>query len=283
MDQLTGKTAVVTGAASGIGRAMAVRFGRAGMNVVLADIEEPLLADAAARVEEHGVETLVIPTDVSDGSAIDRLASASIERFGEVNVLCNNAGVAGTGVPRQLGEMDEAEWRWVIDVNMWGVIHGHRAFLPHMLEHGDGHIVNTASMAGHFPGNSPYSVSKWAVVSMSEGLFHELGAGESGIGISCLCPGWVNTRIAESTRNRPEWAAPSALDDSAEETSETFEFVKEALASGLDPDHVANLVHDAVVGSKFWVFTHADMVEALRGRYEGILDGANPEPVFTLD
>ena len=280
MDHLEGKTAVVTGGAGGIGLAMAERFAQAGMQLVLADIEEPLLAAAADRVRSHGAEVLTVETDVSSSEAMDRLAEAAIERFGQVNLLCNNAGVSGSGVLRSPGEVDEAEWRWVLDVNLWGVIHGHRAFLPHMIEHGEGHIVNTASMAGHFPGNSPYSVSKWAVVSMSEGLFHELSG--TGVGVSCLCPGWVRTQIAESTRNRPEWAAPRALDEPAE-PSEAMAFIKDAIAAGLDPDSVAAQVHDAVVGDKFWVFTHPEMVSALEGRYAGILAGQNPEVVFSLD
>ena len=281
MNELEGKTAVITGAAGGIGLAMAERFARAGMRIVLADIEAPLLEAAAERVQAHGVETLIVPIDVSNGAEVDKLAEAAIERFGQVHVLCNNAGVAGSGFGGQTGQLSEAEWRWVLDVNLWGVIHGHRAFLPHMLEHGDGHVINTASMAGHFPGNNPYSVSKWAVVSMSEGLFHELA--DSGVGVSCLCPGWVKTRIAESVRNRPEWAAPSALEEPEDETSEGMEFVKDAIASGLKPADVADRVHDAVVDDKFWVFTHPDMVASLSGRFDSVLSGRNPEVVFSFD
>ena len=280
MDNLSGKTAVVTGAASGIGFAMANRFAKAGMNVVLADVEEPRLADAAAQIEANGVATISIPTDVSDGAAVDRLAAAAFERFGSVSVLCNNAGVSGAGITSGPGELNEADWRWVLEVNLWGVVHGHRAFLPHMIEHGDGHIVNTASMAGLAPGHSAYSASKWAVVALSEGLFHQLNAMNSGVGVSCLCPGWVNTQIAESHRNRPEWAAPNALDEPGQATDERFEFIKDALANGMDPAQVGDLVHDAVVNNKFWVFTDLEMVKRLKGRFDAILENRNPEPNF---
>lgn len=286
MENLVGKTAVVTGAAGGIGLAMANRFAKAGMNIVLADVEEPLLAEAAIEVAAHGVETLTVPTDVSDGDAVDRLLAASIDRFERVNVLCNNAGVAGDSIGSNLTGLDMAEWKWVMDVNIWGVIHGHRAFIPHLLEHGDGHIVNTASMAGHFPGNSAYSVSKWAVVAMSEGLYGELDRHEANVGISCLCPGWVNTEIANSNRNRPEWARPAALSDAAEEANETNgldQFVRDSIAAGLDPNHVANLVHDAVVNNKFWIFTHPEMQAMLGPRYESILAGENPVRMFSVD
>lgn len=289
MDELSGKTAVITGAAGGIGLAMATRFAKAGMNIVLSDIEEPLLAQATEVVEVaateagHQIRTLSVVTDVGKGESVDELAAEAFAEFGQINLLCNNAGVSGSSIAGGTGGIDEAEWRWVLDVNLWGVVHGHRAFLPHMLDHGDGHIVNTASMAGHFPGNSAYSVSKWAVVAMSEGLFHELGDADSGVGISCLCPGWVKTRIAESERNRPEWAAPSAFDESAQETNEAMEFVKDAIASGLDPADVADMVHDAVTGDKFWIFPHPEMVEMMRGRYASILEGNNPAKPFSFD
>ena len=162
MESLSGKTAVVTGAGSGMGRAFAERFARAGMNVVLADVEAPKLDEAVAAIEATGAAAIGVVTDVTDGAAVDRLRDAAIERFGRVHVLCNNAGVAGNG-PSGGNFVNEAEWRWVLEVNLWGVVHGHRAFLPHLVEHGDGHIVNTASMAGHFPGHSAYSASKWAV------------------------------------------------------------------------------------------------------------------------
>src|SRR5436190_7750561 len=201
MRDLTGKTAVITGAASGMGRAFAERFAGAGMNIVLADVEAPKLDEAEAAVRAKGVETLAVATDVSDADAVERLRDAALERFGRVNVVCNNAGVAG-GMAGD-GSIQLPEWQWVMGVNFWGVVHGHRSFLPHLLEHGDGHIVNTASMAGHFPGHSAYSAAKWAVVAISEGLFGQLRMQGSTVGVSCLCPGFVATNIGTSELNRP--------------------------------------------------------------------------------
>ena len=275
MDSLQGKTAVVTGAGSGMGRAFAERFARAGMNVVLADVEVPKLDDAVEGITATGAEAIGVITDVTDGSAVDRLRDAAIERFGRVHVVCNNAGVAGTG-PSGGKFVTEAEWRWVLDVNLWGVIHGHRAFLPHLVEHGDGHIVNTASMAGHFPGHSAYTASKWAVVGITEGLFHDEQLRAAGVGVSCLCPGWVNTAIADSARNRPEWAAP-ALGVEPTPVEEMMEaFVRDQLRSGMEPAAVAELVHDAILANRFWVFTDMQMVEGLRPRLDAVLAAENP-------
>jgi NAD(P)-dependent dehydrogenase (short-subunit alcohol dehydrogenase family) len=275
MQELTGKTAVVTGAASGMGRAFAERFATAGMNVVLADIEAPRLDEAVAEVQRRGVDAIGVPTDVSDADAVDRLRDAALERFGRVHVVCNNAGVAGSSAN---ADVDLNDWRWVLGVNLWGVIHGHRSFLPHLLEHGDGHIVNTASMAGHYPGHNAYAASKWAVVSITEGLFHQLRTQGSTVGVSCLCPGWVATDIATSVRNRPEWAAPPPLADQPvdERVMVAREYVLDQLRSGMPPARVADLVHDAVVQDRFWIFTDMAMVAGLGSRYDAILAAENP-------
>jgi NAD(P)-dependent dehydrogenase (short-subunit alcohol dehydrogenase family) len=279
MKDLAGKTAVITGAASGMGRAFAERFADAGMNIVLADIEAPRLDEAVASVTARGVDALAVATDVADAEAVERLRDAAVERFGRVHVVCNNAGVAGsltgTGI-------DLTDWRWVLEVNLWGVIHGHRSFLPHLLEHGDGHIVNTASMAGHFPGHSAYSASKWAVVAITEGLYQQLRGQGSSVGVSCLCPGWVATDIATSERNRPEWAAPRPLDERPvdERAAMAREFVLEQLRSGMPPAEVAQLVHHAVVEDRFWVFTDMAMVASLQPRYEAVQAAENP-PITT--
>jgi NAD(P)-dependent dehydrogenase (short-subunit alcohol dehydrogenase family) len=285
MDQLEGKTAVVTGAASGMGLAFAKRFAQAGMRVVLADVEEPVLTQAVTEVSALGGDALGVVTDVSDENAVGSLADQAIERFGRVNVVCNNAGVAGSTITDGPGGIDLADWKWVLDVNLWGVIHGHQAFLPHLLEHGDGHIVNTASMAGLFPGHGAYSASKWAVVALSEGLFQQLQAVGSTVGVSCLCPGWVNTAIADSTRNRPEWAAPDPLEPAAAgaaKAEERMAFIREQLASGRSPGEVADLVHDAVVEGRFWIFTDLSMVASLDSRFSSILENRNPPPLANL-
>ena len=276
MESLSGKTAVVTGAGSGMGRAFAERFGRAGMNVVLADVELPKLDEAVASLTAAGVPAIGVPTDVTDGDAIDRLRDTAIERFGKVHVLCNNAGVAGTG-PSGGEFVTEPEWRWVLEVNLWGVIHGHRSFLPHMVAHGEGgHVVNTASMAGHFPGHSAYSASKWAVVGITEGLYYDPRLRAAGVGVSCLCPGWVNTAIVDSSRNRPEWAAPKLGVEATDLEAMMEAFVRDQIRSGMEPSAVADLVHDAVVSNTFWVFTDRDMVAGLEPRHAAILAGTNP-------
>jgi NAD(P)-dependent dehydrogenase (short-subunit alcohol dehydrogenase family) len=281
MKDLAGKTAVVTGAASGMGRAFAERFADAGMNVVLADVEVPRLEEAAASVTGRGVDAITVATDVSDADAFERLRDEALARFGRVHVVCNNAGVAGSMTG---GEIDLNDWRWVLGVNLWGVIHGHRSFLPHLLEHGDGHIVNTASMAGHHPGHSAYAASKWAVVALSEGLYQQLRMLESTVGVSCLCPGWVATDIGSSERNRPEWAAPRPLDERPvdERAVVAREWALDQLKSGMPPAQVAELVHDAVVNDRFWIFTDMTMVAALEPRYGAILAGENPPAVSLI-
>ncbi|MEZ5226852.1 MAG: SDR family NAD(P)-dependent oxidoreductase [Acidimicrobiales bacterium] len=284
MQTLEGKTAVVTGAASGMGKAFATRFAQEGMNVVLADVEAPRLDATVAEIDaltSEGASAIGIVTDVADADAVHRLAAAAIGTYGQVNVLCNNAGVGGGSLSAAPGNVHLPDWTWVMGVNFWGVVHGHEAFLPHMLEHGDGHVVNTASMAGHFPGHSAYSASKWAVVGITEGLYNSLRASGSSLGVSCLCPGWINTDIGQSARNRPEWAAPNALTEPDPEAEARHQFVLDALASGLPPEGVADLVVKAILGEEFWIFTHDDMVASLAPRFDAVLKHTNP-PGFLL-
>src|SRR3954462_1707572 len=202
MKDLKGKVAVVTGAASGIGNGMATRFAEEGMKVVLADIEEGPLADAEKKLADTGATVLAVPTDVAKGEQMDALAQRTFEEFGTAHVICNNAGVAAGG---PIWTLTEADWQWVLGVNLWGVIHGVRVFVPRLVEQGEGHVVNTASIAGltSVPMMGPYNVSKHGVVTLSETRANELSLQGSPVKVSVLCPGWVSTRIHEADRNRP--------------------------------------------------------------------------------
>jgi NAD(P)-dependent dehydrogenase (short-subunit alcohol dehydrogenase family) len=267
VDHLEGRTAVVTGAASGIGRAMAERFAAAGMRVVLGDVEAGPLEEVATALRDGGADVEPVVVDVSDGAAVDALAAAA----GTTHLLCNNAGVGGGG---PVAELAAADWEWVLGVNLWGVIHGLRAFLPGMLAHGEpAHVVNTASMAGLVAGPmmGPYNATKFAVVAISETLHHEMSMTGSNVGVSVLCPGWVNTRIHQSGRNRPAAAGPAR-----EVRPERAAMMAAVLASGLDPAEVAVQVERAVLDGRFWILTHPEMKEGIERRMRSILDEENP-------
>src|ERR1700733_2921273 len=203
MENLRDKVAVITGGASGIGKAVAVRTAAEGMKLVLADIEEPALEATASALTAEGADVLAVVTDVSDASSVQALRDRALQHFGAVHLVHNNAGV-GVGGP--IWEVTEEEWRWILGVNLWGVVHGISAFVPVLLEQGEGHVVNTASIAGlsSTPGLGPYTATKHAVVAISESLFKDLRAAGAPIGVSVLCPGFVQTGIAQSDRNRPD-------------------------------------------------------------------------------
>jgi NAD(P)-dependent dehydrogenase (short-subunit alcohol dehydrogenase family) len=267
MQELAGRVAVVTGGASGIGRAMAKRFVDAGMHVVIADVEEAALQ---ATAEELGV--VGIRTDVADAASVQALADATVERFGTAHVLCNNAGVGGGGV---IANATLNDWKWVLDVNLWGVIHGLHSFLPLLLANGDehggghvgGHVVNTASMAGltAWPGIGPYNASKYAVVGISETLAMELR--DTPVGVSVLCPGVVNTNIFQSQRNRPaELKNPTRNPGARAANAQVTNMV------GIDAAVVADHVHDAIVDDRFWVITHPELLTHVEERTRSLLD-----------
>jgi len=275
MELVPGKVAVVTGAASGIGLALAHRFADAGMHVVLADVEAAALDAAAADVAAKGVETLAVICDVRHADEVNALAAAAVERFGAVHVVCNNAGVAGGGDP-WFGSI--SGWDWVLGVNLYGVIHGVRAFLPHLFAAGGGHIVNTASIAGLMPGFGPaYDASKHAVVALTEDLYHQMRLAGGIVGVSCLCPGWVRTGIVDSERNFPS-------DLGTAEASPMFDVIRphfeRAIAEGITPAAVADLVATAVEGDRFWVFPQREFVELAIARWDTIGEGVDPvQPV----
>src|SRR3954471_23927135 len=248
MDSLNRKVAAVTGAASGLGRAMALAFAREGMHVALADVDLKGLSSAAEEVRALGVRAISCPTDVSRSEEVDRLAEKTVNELGAVHVVCNNAGVSPLGA---VWENTVDEWRWILGVNLWGVIHGVRAFAPRLLEQGEGHIVNTASVAGLIcpSGSGAYNVTKHAVVAPSETLHHDLRERGSSVGVSVLCPAYVPTGIADSERNRP--AGLSAAEKS-QETKAKEASLKKAVASGrLTADDIAKAVVAAVKEDRF--------------------------------
>jgi NAD(P)-dependent dehydrogenase (short-subunit alcohol dehydrogenase family) len=267
-----GQVAVVTGASSGIGLAMAHRFAQSGLNIVLADVDEAGLAVAASAIEAHGVETLTRRTDVRHGEELDALAAATIERFGGVQVLCNNAGVAAFG-DAWTGPIEA--WKWVLDVNLYGVVHGVRAFLPHMVFTG-GHIVNTASIAGLMPGFSgPYDASKHAVVALTEGLYLQMKMIESPLGVSCLCPGWVRTGIADAERNWPD--DMGVVPEPSVSSQVARGYLERAIDEGTTPASVADLVAESIEADRFWVFPHQDFLDLCIERWHLIADRLNPQ------
>ncbi|QIG91278.1 MULTISPECIES: SDR family NAD(P)-dependent oxidoreductase [unclassified Bradyrhizobium] len=269
MRELAGKAAFVTGAASGIGLAMATAFAAEGMMVMLADVETGALDKAVDALRATGADVQGVVCDVADPDSVQGAAQASFLAFGNVHVLCNNAGVAGGG---GIDPISLDDWRWVIDVNLMGVVHGLRSFLPHIRRHGEGgHIVNTASMAGMNAGLglSPYSATKFAIVSMSEGLAAQLRP--LGIGVSVLCPSYVRTRIAESGRNRPEQYGPSRQFAPDSPAAAIIAEIARRLEAGLDPASVAARVVSAIHDDQFYVFTHPGMRAEVEERFSAIL------------
>lgn len=268
-----GTVVVVTGAASGIGAALVESFAATGCTVVLADVDEDSLGAVERRAAEIGVPTLATRTDVSKVDEVEALAEATIERFGAVHVVCNNAGVASKGEP-WTGPLES--WEWVMGVNFWGVVHGIRAFLPRILASGGGHIVNTASIAGLMTGFGPsYDASKHAVVAISDDLFQELRLSPVPVGVSCLCPGWVRTGIVDADRNWPAELGERPPDNPTGVVSQ--QYVRRAIDEGLQPGAVADMVLDAVRAGRFWVFPHPDFVELAMERFHSIGEGVDPE------
>jgi NAD(P)-dependent dehydrogenase (short-subunit alcohol dehydrogenase family) len=274
MQELDGRVAVVTGGASGIGFALARRFASEGMRVVLGDVEEPALTAAIDELTDGGADAIGVPTDVTDAEQVEELARAAERRFGAIHIACNNAGVGAGGLS---WETPLETWQWVIGVNLWGVIHGIRAFVPRIIEQSEGHVVNTASVAGLVaaPFMGPYNASKHAVVAISETLHHELALMAPHVKVSVLCPAWVNTRIGESERNRPAVFAVERDEQESVMQSALTGF----LANGLDPAAVADRVLEAVRADRFWILTHDkedSWMDAVRGRARSVEEGVNP-------
>jgi len=281
MQQLRGKVAAVTGAASGLGRAMALAFAREGMHLALADVDEKNLAETKRMARELGVDTIAMRVDVSQSEEVEGYAERCIEALGGVHIVCNNAGVSPVGAA---WENTVADWEWTLGVNLWGVIHGIRAFVPHLIAQDEGHVVNTASVAGLIspPGMAVYNVSKHAVVTLSETLHHDLRRQRSRVAVSVLCPAYVPTAIADSERARPGVLAnPPGTQSAAQRATEAM--VKKAVASGkISADQVADAVLDAIRRERFYILTHERIKPAIRARLEDVLEERAPRDPLTL-
>src|ERR1700694_205933 len=278
MKALKGKVAAVTGAASGLGRAMALAFADEGMHVALADVDAKGLENVLKEVAIKNVKAFAMRVDVSRYQEVESFYSEAVAQFGATHVVCNNAGVSPLGA---VWESTLADWQWILGVNLWGVIHGVRAFLPRLIEQGEGHVVNTASVAALIspPGMGAYCVTKHAVVALSESLYHDLRSRGSAVGVSVLCPAYVPTGIADSERNRPkELLNPGEKKSSSEEA-----MLKKAVASGkLSAGDVASAVVSAVKEERFYVLTHPRIKGAIRARMEDILDERAPRNPLAL-
>jgi NAD(P)-dependent dehydrogenase (short-subunit alcohol dehydrogenase family) len=274
MQEFADRVAVVTGGASGIGFGLATVFAAEGMKIALGDIEESALAEAVEKLQASGADVIGVRTDVSDAAQVQALADATVERFGAINIACNNAGVGAGGLS---WEAPLDTWEWVFGANLWGVIHGVRSFVPVMMKQPEAHVVNTASIAGLVAGPfmAPYNASKHAVVALSETLHHEMALMAPHVKVSVLCPGWVQTRIGESTRNRPS----SEGNDPAANAG--FEQVlKPLIDNGMPPEEVATKVLAAIRAEQFWVLPHDGAEEYwttfVNGRAQSLIDRTNP-------
>ncbi len=279
MQDLAGRTALVTGGASGIGFALARAFISEGMRVVIADVDQDALAAAEQALAGANTEVMAIQLDVTDRDRFTAVADAVDARFGKVHVLCNNAGVYRGGT---LDQVTYADWDWIMGVNVGGVVNGVQTFVSRMLAHGEGgHIVNTASMAGMItsPGLGVYNASKFAVVGLSEALRTDLAG--SNIGVSVLCPGMVKTRILESERTRPANLASGR--ESAETAAKAHgEVMQMAMQTGIEPEIVAQKVVDAIKANQLYVFPHAEFRDAAAARFASIVESfGEPDPSRT--
>lgn len=276
MKDLQGKVAVITGAAEGIGKALARRAATDGMKLVLADIDMGALDALTAELTDAGAECLPLRTDVSKAEDVEALAEAAYEHYGAVHLLVNNAGVA---IAKTVWETTPKDWEWVMGVNFYGVVNGLRAFVPRMLEDGQpGHVVNTASIAGllSMPALAAYNASKFAVVTVSEGLYHDLTLRKAPIGVSVLCPAWVKTRIAHSGRHRANEGGGEGIAGASAQSQKMGLAVMKAVEGGIAPETVADAVFAAVAEDRFYILTHPDSLAGVKVRMDDILKDRKP-------
>ena len=269
--EFQGKVAVVTGAASGIGRALATRFAHEGMKVVLADVEEAPLKASVQELKDEGHDVIGVLTDVSKAESVNDLAKRTLEAYGGVHILCNNAGV---GDQRDIVRATSKDWDWVLGVNFWGVVHGILSFLPVMIEQGEEvHIVNTASVSGLFTSNRLYGISKHAVVATSESLYRQLRRDELKVGVSVLCPSIVDTAIVDSARNRPVELQNECEPEMTEAEREGLE---QKFKDGTPPSEVADITLQGIREGRFYILQDSLFDDSIRKRMQNILERRNP-------
>jgi len=279
MKELKGKVAAVTGAASGLGRSMALAFAAEGMDLALADVDEVNLSSVQDEVLAKGVRAITLKVDVSNAQQLEIFRDQTLTRLGGVHVVCNNAGVSPLGA---VWENSPADWQWILGVNLWGVIHGVRAFTPHLIKQDEGHIVNTASVAGLIspPGSGAYNVTKHGVVALSESLYHDLRERNSMVGVSVLCPAYVPTGIVDSERNRPK---DLPISTKSEATLAREAMLRKAVTSGkISADQVAQAVLAAIRDERFYILTHPRIKGAIQARMEDILNDRAPRDPLKL-
>ena len=276
MKHFEGKTAVVTGAASGIGFGLAERFAQENMQVVLADVEEEALEKAVEQLEQRQYRVTGIQADVLVKESIEKLFAEAREQYGNIHVLCNNAGIGAFSGNRSIWEVEKTDWDWTLGVNFYGVLYGIQTFLPHMQEHGEeGHVVTTASLAGLMQGSGTYGVSKHAVRALAESLNTDLVARGSKIGSSVLCPGFVNTNIVNSERNRPANLQKTDIPDGDEEAFAPFAAM---LKNGKDPSEIADIVINAIKDNVFYILPHPAWDETIREHFDEIFSRKELRP-----
>jgi NAD(P)-dependent dehydrogenase (short-subunit alcohol dehydrogenase family) len=269
MQDLSGRVAVVTGGASGIGRGIVRSLGAEGMKLVVADLDDAMRDDVVEELGAAGVDAVGVSCDVSKLEEVEALARTAVDTFGGVHVLCNNAGI---GIPTPTDGLKLDDWRWIIDVDLWGPIHGVKVFLPLIEEQGEGHINSTSSLAGLWSGRlmGAYNVAKHGVVALMCTLERELRKRDSPVHASVLCPGPINTAISRhSVEYRPSRAKPKA---DGETSGRLARSIQDSLESGMDPDEVGHLVRDAIGNDTFWVFTHPDMNRLVEKQVRAMLD-----------